>query len=554
MQKVREVVADAVVSSGTTTVFALMGAANQELICDLGSRGAVRLVHCRHEAGAVGMADGYSRFSERVGVATVTAGPGVTNTATSLAVARAHRSPVLLIAGDTPGQDPRNPQFFDQDAFTRICAGSGGRVEHPGEVGAALRTAADSLTADLPFALHLPADVQEMPAGRPAPADLTASTAADWDAVDDAEAAEAVRLLTAARRPLVLAGRGALDAGVAVSELAELLGAPLVSTLRAAGLFAGHALEAGTAGSMGDGRAQKLLEDADLVLVVGTSLHPLAASALITRRTPAVIVRIDTMPAVDALVCGADLRSDARAGARLLLQRLAASGAHPAPTWHRPTAEARDLADRTCETDGVVHPLEALDALRDLLPAQHLMVIGGGHAALSACQMLPASGPRDFTCVSTDFGAIGQALPVAIGACFARPGERVFHVTADGEFMMALAEFHTAIRYRLPLTVVVLNDHGFGQERHNLKRAGRPAHHADHASPDLVALAQAMGAHGYRITQFSELARLKRAADDDQGVVLVDVRIDPTYLNPASAHVAAVMARHQTIPKGNTRS
>ncbi|MFE9601375.1 thiamine pyrophosphate-binding protein [Streptomyces hokutonensis] len=545
MLSVREVVAGSVASSGVDTVFALMGAANQELMCDMEKRCRIRLVHARHEAGAVGMADGYARFSGRLGVATVTAGPGVTNTATSLAVARAHCSPVLLLAGDIPAGDVRNPQYFEQNSFTRLCAGAGGRVGHRGELAGLLGSAAHALSADLPFALHLPVDVQEKPAETLEVVSLRGpADRGDAAELAETEVAKAIQLLAGARRPVMLAGRGALAARDVLAELAQSLGAPLVTTLRAAGLFAGHPLEAGVAGAMGDGRALRLLESADLVVAVGTSLHPLAASPSAICQGSAVLVRIDTAPPLGAWAYGADLRADTRIGAGRLLRRLAARGfTGPAPStlggtsdsWAGPTEDRR--------TGAGVHPLDALEEMRGLLPEHRLLVIGGGHASLSACQLLPACAPRDFTCVSTDFGAIGQSLPVAIGACFARPGQRVFNVTADGELMMSLAEFHTAVRYRLPLTVVVLNDHGFGQERHNLTRAGRSTYHANHPTPDLVSVAQAMGATGYRVTHPDELVNLRQAFNHQQGVVLVDIHIDPSYLNPASAYVASAMSR-----------
>jgi thiamine pyrophosphate-dependent acetolactate synthase large subunit-like protein len=544
MSNVRELVADAVASSGATTVFALMGAANQELICDLGERCGMQVVHCRHEASAVGMADGYSRLSGRTGVATVTAGPGVTNTATSLAVARAHHSPVLLLAGDIPDHDVHNPQRFEQERFTRLCAGDSGRITKPEQVGEVLQAAQVALAADRPYALHLPADVQEQTA--PGDIPLNRANAPEPTETDDIEgqARAAGALLAGARRPVVLAGRGALVAQVQVEQVARLLGAPVVTTLRATGMLAGDALNAGVAGAMGGGRASLLLEEADVVLCVGASMSPLAVAELYRRGDQVALVRVDSAAPVRGLHFSADLRADAACGLARIQAALAECHIQGAvdgwglqgQEWSGPKPEDGDGA--------LAHPLAVLGALQDLLPEQRLMVIGGGHAALSACQLLPASAPRDFTCVSTDFGAIGQALPVAIGGCFARPGERMYHVTADGEFLMGMADFHTAVRYRLPLTVIVLNDQGFGQERHNLHRAGQPTGYADHASPDLAALAQAMGAHGYRITCPQEIPVLKEALDHEQGVVLVDVHIDPAYLNPASAHVAAAMSCH----------
>jgi thiamine pyrophosphate-dependent acetolactate synthase large subunit-like protein len=521
-----------------------MGAANQELMCDLGERHGIRVVHGRHESGVVGMADGYARFGGRLGVATVTSGPGVTNTATSLAVARAHRSSVLLLAGDSPRGDVDNPQYLEQELFTRLCGGAAGRIEAPEATGDVLSRAAHTLASGAPYALHMPLDVQQLTAPGCEAADLRPVLPPPGQVKDQAGLAKAVHALCRARQPVVLAGRGAQSASGPLAELARMLGAPLVTTLLAAGLFAGDPREAGVAGVMSDGRAQQLLQDADLVLVVGASLHPLAAQVIHRRAAPPVLVRVDTAPpSFSCLSFEADLRGDAESVVRALLAELPARLPSAMPDGVVPPLPDADL-DRG--VDAGVHVLDALDELRARLPEQRLMVIGGGHAALSACQRLPATGPRDFTCVSTDFGAIGQALPVAIGACFARPGHRVYNVTADGELMMSLAELHTAVRYRLPLTVIVLNDHGFGQERHNLDRAGSPGHYAAHPSPDLAAVARAMGATGYRITDPDGLYTLKKAMDHrpEDGVVLVDIRIDPVYLNPASAHVAAAMAQH----------
>lgn len=548
MPLVREAVADMVMSSGSTTVFALMGAANQELMCDLDQRHGLRLVHCRHEAGAVGMADGYARFGAHPGVATVTAGPGVTNTATSLAVARDHRSPVLLLAGDVPRDCQRHPQRFSQVAFTELCAGSSGRIASPEQTGDVLRAAAAALADQRPFVMHLPADLQEAPAsGTTAPiwSESMASPVLSGP-VDETLLRRSAELLKAGERRVILAGRGALGAAEELGDLASQFGIPLVTTLRAAGLFAGHSLEAGVAGAMGDGRADNTLAAADAVLVVGTSLHPLGASALYRREPRPTLVRIDTAgPAAGTPVIDIDLRAEARSCVAGLLDALRTLCPRRSAPSDRSSGEVvADQRDHSGlrQPGGAVHPLDALDALEELLPTRRLLVIGGGHAALSACQRLSASGPGEFTCVSTDFGAIGQALPVAMGACFAQPGRRVYHVTGDGEFLMALAEFETAVRYQLPLTVVVLNDHGFGQERHNLARARHLTDHATYPSPDLAAVARSLGAVGHRVTRPRELSNLKHALGHQRGVVLVDLHIDPQYLNPASAQVGVAMA------------
>ncbi|MBX9399399.1 hypothetical protein K4749_39125 [Streptomyces sp. TRM72054] len=187
-------------------------------------------------------------------------------------------------------------------------------------------------------------------------------------------------------------------------------------------------------------------------------------------------------------------------------------------------------------------PRHALAELLPLLPPTVGIVIGGGHASVTACQMVPAPGLRSWTCPSTDFGAIGQSLAVTLGACFSAPSRRIVHITGDGDLMMALGELHTAVRYHLPLTVIVLNDQGFGQERHQLGESIQRGL-ADHPSPDLAALAKhALNVAGYRIDGPSDLHHLKQAMQHPHGLVLVDIRTTPGYRNPASTNIAQALA------------
>ena len=125
----------------------------------------MRVVYGRHEQGVVGMADGYARFTGRAAVATVTQGPGLTNTATSLVVARRRHSPVLLLAGEAPLGDLHNPQGFDQLAFGQLMAGQAARIQSVLSLDELLARALGTLRAGLPFMLSLPADVQRAELG-----------------------------------------------------------------------------------------------------------------------------------------------------------------------------------------------------------------------------------------------------------------------------------------------------------------------------------------------------------------------------------------------------
>lgn len=535
---VRRAIVDALQAEGVEVVFALMGDANMELIGEVAGRGGMRVVFGRHEQGVVGMADGYARFTGRPAVATVTQGPGLTNTATSLVVARRRRSPVLLLAGEAPLGDLHNPQGFDQLAFGQLMAGQGGRVESVRSLDDLLVEAFTVLRSDLPYMLSLPADVQRADLG------------GDWRrrrqagpmrAVPEPELSDrAAQLLADADHPVVLAGQGAVvsGAGQVLGELGTLLGAPLATTLLANGLFAGHPLEAGVSGGLGDGRALRALDRSDLVLVVGASLNQWTThfgSALAGKQ----VIRVDSDPGA-LLVPGDDslaLLGDAAATAGQLTARLRQQISSPRTARPEP-AQPRDPAPYL-DTQDSLDPRHFLAELDRVLPAQRSIVIGGGHSAQVACFTLRASSPADWECTSVDFGALGQALAVAAGACFARPGQRVVHVTGDGEFMMGLSELDTAIRYSLPLTIFVLNDQAMGQERHNLTHAGLPPEYAAYPSPNFAALAAGFAATGYRIDGPDALDRgLQQALKPHDGVVIVDVPINGGYLNPVSRDIA----------------
>lgn len=538
----RGAIADAVKAESTEVVFALMGDANMELIAELARR-QIKIVFGRHEQGVAGMADGYARFKGAPGVATVTQGPGFTNTVTSLIVSQRRCSPVLLLAGEAPIGDSHNPQAIDQQALARLMTHASGRLESQRNLDELLAEAFRTLRSGHPYILNLPGDVQGH------------SLAPDWRYVRRYEtpqrtcAAEtlldaAADALASAKRPAIIAGQGAVSslAGPILRELGELLGAPLATTLLANGLFARHRLEAGVAGGLGDGRALRVLEQSDLILAVGASLNQWTThfgSVTAGRQ----LVQIDSDPAVFRPQGGPyfPLHGDAAATATAILALL--RGKRDPARRARPDLpellriRARD-SSAYLDTDHTLDPRHFLAELDSRLPQDRSVVIGGGHSAQIACYMLRASSPADWTCTSIDFGALGQGLSVAIGACFARPPRRIIHVTGDGDFMMGLSELDTAIRYSLPLTIFVLNDQGMGQERHNLAGKSLPTAYADYPSPDFAALAEALGARGYLINGPAELRQLDRVLERDDGVAIVDVRINGEYINPMSREIA----------------
>jgi len=552
--RVFQAISGALKNEGVEIVFALMGDANQNLIVDLAERLQVQIVNFRHEQNAVAAADGFARFSRgKLGIAIVTMGPGLTNTATSLAAARAHRSAVLVLAGAASLGELSNPQRFDQLAFSRLLAGSGELLETPGSVAPLLDRAIGHLRRHLgPFVLNLPGGVQN--ASMPEAWTYRPSYARYQPVLPTARALEtAANRLAAARKPAILIGRGAVDgdAEAEICELASYLQAPVATTLQAKGFCSVHPLWVGVSGGLGEGVALPVLADCDVLLVVGASLNQWTThhGDLVRGKT---VVQIDSeLASFGAFTpSGIMLCGDARETVKALLDRLRGSELPERNSnislqfqidagWEKHRAPITYLA----AVDNSIDPRQAVREFDRLLPDKRLVVAAGAHAGYLVCQLLRVHSPHDWN-YTIDFGALGQGLATAIGASFARPGERVYHLTCDGEFMMNLSDFHTAVLYRLPLTIVVLNDQGFGQERHDLEHKDLPIRHAMQASPDFAKLAEGFGARGFRFDTPESLSSLGAAikiAEAIQGPTVFDIRINGAYESPVSQEIAKAL-------------
>lgn len=531
--KIHELLAESLAQAGVRDVFMVLGDGNLDFLDALARRG-VRLVHARHEQGAVAMADGYARAGGGLGVCSVTHGAGLAQTATSLQNARAYGSPVLLVAGDLPVADPDRQQTFDQQEFGRLTAGAAWTLWSARALPAVLGRVGRRL-GEGPVVLNVPTDVQREELDAAAVSPLAIPPRPEPSAPAPEAVERAIEALGAARRPVILAGRGAVQAGAgeALGRLADRLGAPLATTLLAHGLCAEHPRHVGVSGSLGDGRGTRAVREADCVLAVGSSLSRWTLGG---RAPGGGLVQVDADPArLDGGLAAVGLLGDARVAAEHLLAGLGArADGAPGPV------AARSRPDAFEDGPGTVDPRRALLALEDALPAGRRLVVDGGHNAIFALQLLSVHAPEQLLFTSNS-GAIGQGLATALGAAMAAPQPRTTLVVGDGGFLMALAELETAARYGVPLTIFVVNDGGYGQELHNMRAKGLDPSHAAAPTPDLAALARSAGAAGRRIDSPAALASLPELLEASEGPLLLDVRVNPDVLNPSSAEIAAMM-------------
>ncbi|MFC0530480.1 thiamine pyrophosphate-binding protein [Phytohabitans kaempferiae] len=531
---------DALECLGTREMFGVMGVGNMHMIGEFTKRGG-RYVATRHEAGAVNMADGQARTTGGLGVCTVIQGPGLTNAITALTTAVRSSSPVLVITSELPlGRRPAG-QAIEQEPLVTATGAAYVRVTDA-DPGAALIEAAElALRERRPVVVSVPGAVQRRtwaPVPLAAPAvRLERVPAAETDVALLAE------LFAKAAHPVVVAGRGAQWSGAveAVAALAERTGALLGTTALLKDRFRGHPADIGVVGGFSHPLARDLLGTADLVVALGASLSvwTIARGGLFPSAT---LVQCDH----DADAIGGQARpdhgivADVHALVEALLPRLPEPGDAPA-RWAAEGAFERLAARQPDDgvTDGSdadqLDPRIAAMVLDKALPADRVLTVDGGHYIGFPTEFIAVPDPRQYQFTLT-FGAIGQALGVAIGAAVTRPGPAHVCVIGDGGLATSIADLDTVVREAVPLLIVVFNDMAYGAEIHHLRHEGLPDEIARFTGPDLVEVAAGFGCPARRATTAAELAEAVRGWSGD-APLLIDVPIDGLLLAPWYAEV-----------------
>lgn len=528
--KVWQQIGDQLRSSSVEVVFGLMGDGNLRFIPHLTDSSGLRYVAARHEGGAVAMADAFSRVTGAVGVCTVTQGPGLTNALTALAeTVRAH-SAVVLLVGEPPGDQPEHNQRLDHGAVLGSIGLEHRRVGHGGDVAAELAgSISHAVSEQHPVCLTIPIDVQEqvVPARAGLPARPGLRVAPDPLAVR--AVADAVE---SAQRPLILAGRGAVESGSreALLALAEQIGAVVATTAMANGLFAGSPRSLGLCGGFASERAAAIAEQTDLVLAFGSSLHPWA-----TRRgrmfPSARIIRVDVREvALGSRLSGHEtVIGDASLTADALANELAGRGIGPPPRFKLPGGERRPAGFVDQSLPDRIDPRSLMLMLDTVLPDERTIVIDSGYYVIFPTTLLAVPDARGFV-FSQAFQSLGLGIGGAVGAAVARPDRLPVLIIGDGGLLMTLGELETIARYELPVLVIVMNDGAYGAEVHTMEELGLPTAHAFFGDVDFAAIAAALGFGACTIRARDDCDRLRKWMRAPRGPYLADCKINGRVL------------------------
>jgi thiamine pyrophosphate-dependent acetolactate synthase large subunit-like protein len=534
---VADVVGATIAAQGVYDAFGVLGSGNlivTNALCD----GGARFHHARHECSAVCMADGYARVSGRVGVASVHQGPGLTNAMTGIAEAAKSRTPLVVLAGETPAAALTSNFRIDQHDLVESVGAIADRVH-------GVATAADdaqrayerALTESRPIVLMLPIDLQPQRATTSRPSKPPRPPLSPPQPAPDA-IARVVELLAMAKRPAIIAGRGAVlaDAGPELETLGQLTGALLATSAPANGLFSGLPFALGIAGGFASPLATELLPQADVHLVVGASVNHWTTKhgAMIGRHTR--IAQVDVDPRaigrnqpVDAAVI-ADADAAARALTRELEQRRHSNSGFRSPELAKQIATRRwrDEPYEDAGTEQWIDPRTLSIRLDDLLPKNRAVAVDSGHFLGYPSMYLSVPDPHAWV-FANGFQAVGLGLGNAIGAAIAHPERITVAAIGDGGAFMALAELETAARLEIGnLLVVIYDDAAYGAEVHHFEPMGRDVSLVRFPDVDLAAIARAAGANAATVRSAEGLYVLEEWLSGSHGPLVIDAKVNPT--------------------------
>ena len=526
-------VVDVMTDWGVNTVFGMVGHSNLGLADAMRKAetvGRLRYIGIRHEGAGAFAASAYGKLTGNPAACFAIAGPGATNLLTGLWDAKVDRAPILALTGQVQTQ-VTGPGAFQEiptvEAFAAVAGYSQTLIaqENASELMAlAIKHAVvDRDVAHLVF----PDDVQNLSGRDDPPAKPKTGRVAPAAIVPDAaEVSRAVALLTAAKRPTIILGNGARPHRDAIVALAERLDAPIINTFKAKGIVGDeHPLACGTLGRSGTPVASAVMGRSDCLLVLGASFSNHTG---ISAKKPTIQVDFDRIALGRFHPIDVPLWGEIGATVRLLADELAPV-ARPgvrediARRWTRWNTEKGRRAGLVDEK-GRMHPARLFADLSTLMPSDAVIAVDVGNNTYAFGHYFVSQGQQDVL-MSGYLGSIGFALPAALGA-WAAVGDRrkVVSISGDGGLGQYLAEFTTAVKYRMNITHIVLNNDELAKISREQVGSLHPVWQTSLVNPDFAAYADLCGGTGYRVADASELVPTLRAAlAVEDGPSLVEV-------------------------------
>ena len=539
-----QMIIKALVDQGVDVVFGYPGGAVLPIYDALYGQNALRHVLVRHEQGAMHAAEGYARSTGRVGAVLVTSGPGATNSVTGLTDALMDSVPVVCLTGQVATHMIGNDAFQEADTvgITRPCTKHNYLVKEIDNLARTLHEAFYVARTGRPgpVVVDLPKDIQLASGAYQGPQEIRHRTYAPRLEGDPAAIEKAVDTIARAKRPIFYTGGGVINSGPRASELlAEFVratGYPITNTLMGLGAYPGTDGQfVGMLGMHGTYEANLAMAQCDVMVAIGSRFDDRITGRLDAFSQKSVKIHVDIDPSsinknvsVDIPIIG-DVAHVLEDMIAVWKRKKYSANAKALKAWWKQidTWRARDCL-RYTQGSGPIKPQYALQRLYELTKDRETFITTEvGQHQMWAAQYLKFEQPNHWM-TSGGLGTMGYGFPAAIGVQMAHPDALVIDVAGEASLLMNIQELSTAVQYRLPVNVFILNNRALGMVRQwqELMHGGRYSESYMDSLPDFAKLAEAFGATGIRVDDPADVDDAIHRMIAAQGPVLVDVAID----------------------------
>jgi acetolactate synthase-1/2/3 large subunit len=498
----------------------------------------IKFVLVRHEQGAAHMADGYARATGKPAVVLVTSGPGATNVITGIMTAHMDSIPMVCLTGQSVSWMIGKDAFQEADIFdiTMPCVKHSYLLKSSNDIPRTIREAFHIATTGRPgpVLIDIPKDMSAGPmtADLNAEMDIPGYKTHEDDELNQTHVQDIAEALAQSHKPLILAGHGAMLSGAqdSLRKLAEKLNAPVTTTLLGKGVFPEtHELSLGWLGMHGSAYANKAICDCDLLLNFGSRFDDRILGDPAQFCKQAKIIHVDIDPSEIGKMIDPDIHciGDARKVIDALIPHVA-----PLNTadWLKTLDGWKQKYPFKFKRQGALKMQHVIDEFYKLSDGKGIVVTDVGQHQMWAGQFYKTDEINKFLS-SGGAGTMGFGLPAAIGAQFGCPDDLVICFSGDGGFQMTLFELATAAIYKLPIKIVILNNHYLGMVRQwqELFYDDRTSGVDLEGNPDFVKLAEAYGIKGFNLRRPGDVKRIVKAAlDYNEGPCLINCEVEKT--------------------------
>tara|TARA_R110002096_G_scaffold309403_2_gene503914 strand:- start:9188 stop:10816 length:1629 start_codon:yes stop_codon:yes gene_type:complete len=516
-----QAIVDSLIANGIDQVFGVPGAQLDYSFSAMYDRSnEINIIHCRHEQGAAYMAYGFAHSTGKVGAFFVVPGPGLLNACAAISTGYACNTPMLCISGQIPsnkinGKTGQLHEIRDQIEIAEKITKMAHRIDSPQETPAAMARAFNALTSGRirPVEIEMAMDIMSMEG------DVEKAIAIEQRAPkkpETSQIAEAAALLKNAKRPVIFAGGGTLDASKEVRELADILKVPVVMSVNSLGV-----MDARDDYAMVPVAGHYLWKDADVVLGVGSRMTPQIDGWGLDDDLK--IIRMDIDEEEMNLFSTPDvaIHCDAAEGLKALNTALGECE----EKWTVAEMDAVK-AEAAKEVNIMVPQVAYMKVIREELPEDGYFVSDLTQIGYASRDGFPVYHPRTYLYPSYQ-GTLGHSYATGLGVQVAHPDKKVVTVAGDGGFLFNVQEMATAAQFNIPMVCIVFNDSAFG----NVKRIQQTSHQgrviaSDLQNPDFVALGESFGVKSSRTDNPEGLRSALKEGFAHDGPVLIEVTMD----------------------------